>query len=323
MQCAEYQNKVVQYQIDSSRRYYFTSVFMVGIGLRLRNLDVDLLRTFVSVIDFGGFTRAADVLLRRQSTLSLQIKRLEDVVGRRLVDRTTRYVRLTTEGAAILPFARQMIDLNDRLLAGIDKSAIDGTVKFGTSEHFAAALLPAIVASFIKNHPTIHLEVTCDFVVNLMNRFRQNELDLVLVKRESGRADRGVRIWREALIWATSEGITVPRDGPLPLVLSPPPCVYRKRATEVLSQSGRAWRISYSCTSFAGQQAAVQAGLGITVLPKGMTLPGLVPLASDVDLPDLRDIEIALIAARQLSPPAQRLRDHVALSIESMTANHS
>lgn len=284
----------------------------------LRNLDIDLLRAFATVADVGGFTRAADILLRRQSTLSLQIKRLEDALGHRLLERSSRRVRLTAEGEALLPHVRQMLDLNDRIVARLNEPALAGNVRLGTPEDFATTHLPNVLARFAQAHPGVQLEVTCDLTLNLMTRFRRGDFDLVLVKREPERSDRGVRVWREPLVWVAAERLTFPGQGPLPLVLSPPPCVYRKRATDSLNAARRPWRVAYSCASLAGQHAAVKAGLGMTVLPKDMVPAGLAAIERREGLPDLHDTEIALLSARKLSAPARRLHEHIVRSLEDV-----
>ena len=285
---------------------------------RLHNLDIDLLRAFATVADVGGFTRAADILLRRQSTLSLQIKRLEDALGHRLLERSSRRVRLTAEGEALLPHVRQMLDLNDRIVARLNEPALAGNVRLGTPEDFATTHLPNVLARFAQAHPGVQLEVTCDLTLNLMTRFRRGDFDLVLVKREPERSDRGVRVWREPLVWVAAERLTFPGQGPLPLVLSPPPCVYRKRATDSLNAARRPWRVAYSCASLAGQHAAVKAGLGMTVLPKDMVPAGLAAIERREGLPDLHDTELALLSARKLSAPARRLHEHIVRSLEDV-----
>jgi DNA-binding transcriptional LysR family regulator len=285
---------------------------------RLHNLDIDLLRAFVTVADLGSFTRAAESLLRRQSTLSLQIKRLEDGLGRRLLDRSSRQVRMTPEGEGLLGQARSMLELNDRLVASLDEPALAGTVRLGTPEDFATTHLPQVLARFAQAYPAVQLEVTCDLTLTLMGRFRQGDFDLVLVKREPERSDRGVRVWREPLVWVAAQHSVLPETGPLPLVVSPPPCVYRKRATDSLNRARRRWRVAYSCASLAGQHAAVRAGLGVTVLPKDMVPPGLATIERRSLLPDLHDTEIALLAARGLTQPARRLHDHIVRSLEEV-----
>ncbi|MDI1286712.1 MAG: LysR substrate-binding domain-containing protein [Reyranella sp.] len=285
---------------------------------RLHNLDVDLLRAFVSIADLGSFTKAADALLRRQSTLSLQIKRLEDGLGRRLLDRTSRRVRLTAAGDSFVEHARQMLELNDRLVASLDGPVLAGRVRLGTPEDFATTHLPQVLARFAQAYPAVQLEVTCDLTLTLMGRFRQGDFDLVLVKREPERSNRGVRVWREPLVWVSGRELNLPDNGLLPLVVSPPPCVYRKRAIDSLRRAQRVWRVSYSCASLAGQHAAVKAGLGITVLPKDMVPSGLTAIERRAGLPDLHDTEIALLAARSLSAPGRRLHDHIVRSLENV-----
>lgn len=287
---------------------------------RLRNLDIDLLRAFVTVAELGGFTLAADVLLRRQSTLSLQIKRLEDALGRRLLDRTSRRVRVTAEGESLFAHARQMLELNDRIVASLSEPALAGTVRLGTPEDFATTHLPKVLSRFAQAYPAVELEVTCDLTLNLVTRFRHGDFDLVLVKREPERSDRGVRVWREPLVWVAAERLSLSGEGPLPLVLSPPPCVYRKRATDSLTSVRRPWRVAYSCASLAGQHAAVKAGLGITVLPKDMVPAGLAAIERRKGLPDLHDTEIALLSGRKLSAPARRLHEHIVRSLEDVGA---
>lgn len=287
---------------------------------RLHNLDIDLLRAFVSVADLGSFTRAADALLRRQSTLSLQIKRLEDGLGRRLLDRSARHIGLTVEGEALLGHARRMLELNDRLVATLNEPVLAGRVRLGTPEDFATTHLPKVLARFGRAYPAVQLEVTCDLTLTLMRRFRAGEFDLVLVKREPDRSDRGVLVWREPLVWVAARQLAPTEEGPLPLVVSPPPCVYRKRAIDSLSRAHRRWRVAYSCASLAGQHAAVRAGLGVTVLPKDMVPPGLVAAERRSGLPDLHDTEIALLARRGLSEPARRLHDHIVRSLEDVSS---
>ena len=145
---------------------------------RLYNLDVDLLRAFVSVADLGSFTRAADALLRRQSTLSLQIKRLEEGLGKRLLERSSRHVRLTAEGERLLGHARQMLALNDRLVATLEEPALAGMVRLGTPEDFATTHLPQVLARFARAYPSVQLEVTCDLTLTLMGRYRQGTVGL-------------------------------------------------------------------------------------------------------------------------------------------------
>jgi DNA-binding transcriptional LysR family regulator len=281
----------------------------------LRNVDVDLLRTFVAIVEARSFSRAGERLLRNQSTISVQLKRLEDAVGKKLLERSPHAIKLTGEGETVLAYALRILALNDELVARVNEPALAGHVRLGTPEDFATTYLPGVLAEFAKSYPLVSLEVRCDLTLNLADRFRQGEFELVLLKRDPSAKGAGVRVWREPLVWVAADGFTPPNSGPLPLVVSPEPCVYRKRAIEALDRARRPWRVSYTCASLAGAQAAVRAGLGVTVLPKDMAPEGIVVIEA-VGLPDLHDTEIALLTAQHLSKPAERLREHIVRSLE-------
>lgn len=281
-------------------------------------LDHDLLRTFVAVADAGSLTRAGERLRLAQPTVSLQLKRLEDAVGRRLVERTPRALALTAEGETLLGYGRRILALCEEASSRLSEPAMTGLVRLGTPEDFATTHLAAVLSAFGRSHPHVALEVTTDLTLNLVERFAAGEFDLALLKREPLGPSDGVRVWREALVWARS-----PRsdpfertDQPLPLVVSPHPCVYRRRAMRALDAAGRAWRVAYTSTSLAGAQAAVRAGLGVTVLPKGMVPADFVVVEEGGGAPDLSDTEIALLRAAALPQAAERLAEHIVHSLE-------
>lgn len=284
----------------------------------LNNLDIDLLRSFAVIVEENNISRAAERLLRNQSTVSLQLKRLEETVGHTLVNRTPRTFQLTPQGEVLLGYAHRILSLNDEVMARINEPELAGQVRLGVPEDFATTYMPAILGMFSKSHPLVTLEVTCDLTLKLMEYFHAGQLDLLLVKREPSTRRRGMRVWRESLVWVSGEGYDLPETEPLPLVVSPEPCVYRSRAIEALNKARLPWRIAYSCGSLAGAQAAVKAGLGVTALPKGMVPAGLHIHEAD-GLPALRDTEIALIASEPASKPVDRLREHIVTSLEKPT----
>jgi DNA-binding transcriptional LysR family regulator len=280
----------------------------------LTNLDLDLVRTFVTIAGVGNFTRAAETLRRQQSTISLQVQRLEDAVGQKLIDRNPRVVRLTSDGETFLGYARRLLDLNDEVVARVNEPHMQGVVRLGTPEDFATRHLPGVLSRFAQAYPAVALEVTCDLTLNLLDRFRKGAFDLTLIKRERLSHAGGIRVWREPLVWVRAERDFWKSAGQLPLVVSPAPCVYRKRATEALDRARRPWRIAYTCGSLAGSLAAVKAGLGMTVLPKDM-VPSDLHFIDSRPLPDLKDTEIALLQKERLSAPAQRLKEHIISSL--------
>lgn len=281
-----------------------------------RTFDLDLLRCFVTIAETGSFTRAGERLGRTQSTISLQVKRLEDQIGRSVFARTPRSLSLTPEGERLLGPARQLLRLNDAALAELFEPDMTGRVRIGVPEDFATVHLPTVLSAFAKAHPLVELEVTCDLTLNLLDRFHEGGFDLVLVKREPSAQLEGVRVWREPLVWVARDQLAVTDQSTVPLVVSPEPCVYRKRAIDALEAVGRKWRVTYTSTSLAGSQSAVNAGLGITVLPREMVPPFLTPIIDDPDLPPLYDTEIALIELPGLSETAHRLAQHIIAALE-------
>ena len=289
----------------------------------LINLDIDLLRSLVTITETGSFTRAAERLGRTQSTISLQVKRLEELIGCQLLERSTHHIGLTTEGEMLVIYARRMLALNDELVARVTEPSMSGLVRLGTPEHFAAVHLANVLAGFARSHPLVTLEVRCDFTVNLLRAFGGGELDLVLIKREPQTVADGIRVWRERLVWSCADRSQLTFDKPVPLVLSPSPCLYRKRAIQALDDAGRQWRIAYTSHSLAGLQAAVRAGLGVTVLPHDSIPQGIEALGSDSGFPQLDDTEIALLKASSTLPqPAHRLAEHIVQTLTRSSPPH-
>lgn len=279
-------------------------------------METALLRSFVAVAETGSLTRAAERLMIAQPTISLQIKRLEEQLGHRLLDRSPRHLRLTAEGETLLSFARRILALSDEAVAQLTQPDVEGLVRLGTPEDFATTHLSGVLARFAQGHPRVALEVTTDLTLNLLERFHAGEFDVVLIKREPAGPVAGMRVWREALVWAAARDDAFAGDAALPLVVSPHPCVYRKRAMQALDQAGRAWRVAYTSTSLAGAQAAVRAGLGVTVLPKDMVPADFFIIDTAQGAPDLRDTEIAMMTAEPIAPPARRLAEHIIRSLE-------
>ncbi|KOX47939.1 LysR family transcriptional regulator [Streptomyces purpurogeneiscleroticus] len=279
--------------------------------------DLDLLRTFVAIVDNGSFTRAAQRLSLTQSTVSLQIKRLEDGLARRLFDRDGRDLQLTPEGEILLTYARQILQLGAEALSRLRETDVSGVVRLGTPEDFATTHLSEVLACFARTHPQVALQVQCDFTVNLLADFAKGRYDLILFKREPQGPSGGTKVWREVLDWVASPRLVTETEGPIPLILAPAPDVYRKRALSALDAAGRDCRIVYTSPSLAGLQAAVQAGLGVTVLPTEMIPADMVSVSARLQLPKLPDTEIVLYRAPgHVTPAAELLSSTIIAALE-------
>lgn len=280
---------------------------------RLVNLDIDLLRAFVTVVETGSFTRTAALLGRSQPAVSLQIRRLEDQLRSPLFDRGGKGVALTTEGAALIPQARRLLRLNDEIVSTLGEGDLEGEVRLGAPEDIATMHLPEILGAFARSHPRIKLSVTCDYTANLLDQMSRGMLDLALIKREPVGPELGVRVWSEPLVWVALD-TSIVETSPLPLIIAPAPDIYRKRALSALADAGVAFRASFTSPSLAGQMAALRAGLGVGVLPAAMAPRDLAVLAHP--LPTLTDSEIALVSARGASGPTSLLAQEVLRALE-------
>ncbi len=280
---------------------------------RLTNLDIDLLRTFVAVVESGSFTRASAELGRTQPAVSLQIRRLESQLQAPLIDRGAKGMGLTTEGAALLPQARKLLRVNDEIVAALGEGDLEGEVRFGAPEDIATMHLPGILGAFARSHPRIRLSAICDYTANLLDQMSRGMLDLALIKREPVGPDLGVRVWREPLVWVALDASIVELE-PLPLIVAPAPDIYRKRALGALQDAQIAFRASFTSPSLAGQLAALRAGLGVGVLPSAMAPRDLTVLGDP--LPPWSESEIALVSARGASGPTGLRAQEVLRSLE-------
>lgn len=280
---------------------------------RLVNLDIDLLRAFVTVVETGSFTRTAALLGRTQPAVSLQIRRLEDQLRSPLFDRGSKGIGLTTEGAGLLPQARRLLRLNDEIVSTLGDGDLEGEVRLGAPEDIATMHLPGILGGFARSHPRIKLSVTCDYTANLLDQMSRGMLDLALIKREPVGPELGVRVWSEPLVWVALD-TSIIEASPLPLIIAPAPDIYRKRALGALADAGIAFRASFTSPSLAGQMAALRAGLGVGVLPAAMAPRDLAVLGRP--LPTLSDSEIALVSARNPGGPAGLLAQEVLRALE-------
>lgn len=257
-----------------------------------RDLDLDLLRSFSAVAETKNFTRAAERLGRVQSAVSMQVKRLEDVVGTKLFHRTRRAVRLTPDGVVLLRHAQRMLRLNEQALADFGRQAIGGRVRLGATDT-TMCFLPAVLSRFAQSYPLIELEIRCDRSWEALDALEAGEVDLALVTQPCGR-DGGRVVRRESLMWAVSRESVVDEQDPVPLAIFAPGCIYRDAALKALEDMGRGWRHAYNSPSRGGLDVAVTAGLAVTIVPECALAPGLRVLGPEQGYPALPAIEILL-----------------------------
>lgn len=275
-----------------------------------RHLDLDLLRALVAIADTASFSQAASALGRSQSTISLQIKRLEELVGRPLLQRIQgRVTGPTEDGRVMIDYARQMLRLNDEAYSCFAEPTLSGTLRVGLPEELMESTFPATLKRFRETYPRMQLVVHSAITARLLVELEAGELDVALLKGvESNDTSTHSVLWREPLVWVAADGHQRSLPTPLPLALFGEGCAFRIAATATLARAGLAWQIAFCGASYTGLRHAVGAGLGIAALPQSLATPGLAIV--EHGLPPLPESHIAVrYAAGEPASAAIRLVD--------------
>ena len=266
-------------------------------------LDTDQLQTFVAIANTGGFTRAAEMVHRSQSAVSMQMKRLEESVGQPLFEKAGRGMRLTRDGEILLNYARRILKLHDEAVMTLRRPDMVGSVRIGIPDDYVAAYLPGILTSFASAYPMVQVEVICEPSEYLMASTQKGKVDLAIVTELPGN-EKGQILRRESTVWATSRGHFAHEVEPLPLVLFQQGCIFRSWALKALDESGKPYRIAYSSPSITGIEAIVGAGLGVTVLVRSILGEGMLELTPQEGFPKLPDSVITLLRGNATASPA-------------------
>ena len=266
--------------------------------LTRKNLPIDVLRSFVAISEYGGFTQAGEVLGRSQAAISLQIKKLENSLDKPLFERSGHRFSLTPAGETLMDYARQILALNDRALRELENRSVEGRVRLGIPSEFATSLLPRIVGRFCSENPNVSLEVNCDLSKNLLADIDKGVYDLVLgLHRSPSEAGKSL-IKADQLVWVTSRDYSLDQKT-LSMIVAPEGCIYRSRAAEELKKHRQSWRVVYTIQDLSGIKSAIEEGLGMTVLAES-TVPKTLSIIKKSDrLPALGKIGISLIAGVQ------------------------
>lgn len=260
------------------------------------SFDTITLQCFLAVAETQSFTKAAQRVGRTQSAISQQIAKLENLIEKPLIHRG-RELSLTTDGEIFLSYAKRIYELHRESLDRFKAPELHGEIRFGLPEDFASIILSDVLVEFSRLHPRVLLNVECDLTLNLMDRFNEQKFDLILIKTtERQVGPKSIHVCTESVEWIGKKELlpVLDKKKPIPLVLSPAPCVYRGNVIETLGKTDMNWRLVYSSASYTGKMAAVRAGLGITAIQRSMIPNYLEPLDEDF-LPILNDIHVSLL----------------------------
>ncbi len=287
------------------------------------NLPTDLLRTFVTVTDVKGYTRAAELLNRTQPAISLQMRRLEELVGKKLIGHDGRSPKLTEAGETLAAYARQMLHINDKAIAHFHRAELSGTLKIGLPTDFAMSFLQESVAGFIDDYPDVDIEINCDLSRNLLAALHSDEIHLAVALISEDDQQYLVRAWEDDPIWVTAQTGQVHKQNPLPLVGHPEGCEYRNRMTNALKSVGLGWRIAYTSPDISGVQDAVVSGIGVSALTRATLLKKMRVLTRKDRFPALDKIRIGLFYKHPALPHAGlELSNRLISSLDQSTDQH-
>ncbi len=228
-------------------------------------LEIDLLRSFVAVAEGESFTSAGAALGASQSAMSVRIRKLEERLGHRLLDRTPRSIVLTAFGESFLRDARRVLDAHDEAFLRAQTQLERPSVALAVSDHAAGACLPQVLAVLYARHPEVQFLATVGASAEIYEAFASGQYDAVVVREDSGDG-KGRRLFRDKLIWAAAKSFVWDRSTPIPLISLAAPCGVRATAFAVLEAEDIPWREVFVGTGVAAVQAAVSAGLGVAAL---------------------------------------------------------
>jgi len=271
----------------------------------MENLDTDLLRSFVAIAETGSMTEGAAQIGRTQSAASLQIKRLETLLGAQVFDRHARGVAPTALGRRLLPVAREVTATLDSAYRQLTADALGGHLRLGIPDDHTQGRLTRIISHFAQSHPQVELEVTCALSAGFPNALARGALDLAVYEVEhAGPGDR--ILMRDPTAWMMRKGCDVLEHEPLPVALFDQACWWRDVALAALDTMSRPYRVVYSSQSVAGVTAAIEAGIAVGLL--GTCTPGtkLVPVPKAAGFPDMPVSTLVLASATEVDDPAAR-----------------
>lgn len=258
------------------------------------NIPTDLLRAFVTVVDLESFTRAAEALGRTQPAISLQIRRLEGLLRTRLINTEGRQIRLTDAGMALGPYARQILRLNDDIVAHFSAEGLSGWIRVGLPTDFSNAFLLGAITRFVASQPDVRIEVESRLSRDLRQDLAADRLDIAVGIAPGEDEPFLVNSATITPVWAVAEGFRWDARTPLPLVRHPDPCEYADRMRNALRAARRNWQTRLVSVDVAGIQTAVLAGIGASALTPATLTPGMRVGTQAEGFPPLAPLRIGL-----------------------------
>jgi DNA-binding transcriptional LysR family regulator len=251
------------------------------------NIPTDLLRTLVTVVDLRSFTKAAQILGVTQPAVSAQIKRLQSLIGYELLDKSAPGVSLTPRGGAVVAQARRLLVINDEILQTTNGHSVIQTLRVGIPGDYSGSRIPATLARFRLRWPDIAFTVTSGTSDSMLRALKQGDLDVVMAVTDTPPVMKPRHLWMRQAVWVRSDATRINPEGPVPLVSYGEDCACQRVAIAALSQAGRQCEFVFTSVSLTSLAAAVGAGFGVLVMPRGRALRNDLYIWDDAPLPPL------------------------------------
>ncbi|WP_339451492.1 LysR family transcriptional regulator [Pseudomonas sp. EA_5y_Pfl2_R50] len=258
-------------------------------------LDVsnDLLRTFVTILEEGSFSKAAVTLHRTQAALSLQLKRLEDDMGVRLLERSPKGIVASAAGSALLPYATRMLSLSAEIRRLMESMSQVETIRIGMLEDIAVGALPTVLERFTKSHPSVRLEIVVNDSKTLSRLLSESKLEIVIADPSSVEAFPAF-VWDEDLVWVAANGFELPTGQEIPIIAFASSCPWQDKALKKLDAHGIPWRVALSSDNLNAISSAVSAGIGISFMLKYSVNASARILGEPEGLPGTEPVKIGI-----------------------------
>ena len=280
-------------------------------------LELGLLRTLVAIAETGNFSAAAASVYRTPSAVSMQVKKIEELVGRPVFTRDSRSVTVTPEGELLLEHGRRLLNMNQEIMQRFMLPDVAGVVRLGATDDVAERHLPEVLRRFATTHCCVTIDVVVDSSSQLKQRVRKGELDLALVTcnpKTKLKSDMEI-VFRERLTWAGARNGIAYEKTPLPISVWEEGCSWRDAALDGLQSKGIDYRIAFMSAHISGQRAAILADLAIAPIPASCCVNGIIELTGKTDLPVLDEYAMAMIVAKKPGAAAKAAAQHLRESL--------
>jgi len=275
-------------------------------------IDPELLRSFVAIAETGSFTAAAERVFRTPSAVSMQIKRLEEVLGVSVFKRDARNVSLTPDGEVLISYARRLLALNRETVSRFVSPNVSGVVKIGAPSDYGEFVLPQALKRFAQTHPEVMVDAVIDQSVELRKRFAAGHLDLALVSCSAeGQRINNEAIMTDQIVWVGAKGGQAYLRDPLPISLWDEGCAWRQSAIESLARVNRPYRVAFMTANVSGQRAAILADIAVAPMGRNFIGEDVQILGPETGLPSMGTYDLELQVVDNPAPPVQAFADHL------------